>query len=59
MIAGVARNFVPSPGVELPVRIVVKSPMLALRYPKPSHDVYYDFSRIMPPAIHANVILDS
>jgi hypothetical protein len=55
MIAEVARNFVPSPGVELPVRVVVKSPMLALRYPKPSHDVYSNSSRIVAPAIYANM----
>ncbi|KAB8293959.1 hypothetical protein EYC80_009431 [Monilinia laxa] len=38
VIAGISKNFIPSPGIEVPVRVVVKPPLLALRYPKP-HNV--------------------
>ncbi|RAL67048.1 hypothetical protein DID88_007828 [Monilinia fructigena] len=34
VIAGISKNFIPSPGIEVPVRVVVKPPLLALRYPK-------------------------
>lgn len=37
-IARIHKNFIPSPGLEIPVRVVVKPPLLALRYPK-LHDV--------------------
>ncbi|KAI9650749.1 hypothetical protein NHQ30_000774 [Ciborinia camelliae] len=37
-IARISKNFVPSPGIEIPVRVVIKQPLLALRYPK-AHDV--------------------
>ncbi|KAF7861860.1 hypothetical protein EAF04_007742 [Stromatinia cepivora] len=33
-IARIYKDFVPSPGSEIPVRVVVKRPLLALRYPK-------------------------
>ena len=33
-IVRVYKNFVSSPGSEVPVRVVVKPPLLALRYPK-------------------------
>ncbi|KAA8565696.1 hypothetical protein EYC84_009541 [Monilinia fructicola] len=34
VIAGISKNFIPSPGIEVPVRVVAKPPLLALRYPK-------------------------
>ncbi|QSZ36292.1 hypothetical protein DSL72_007418 [Monilinia vaccinii-corymbosi] len=37
-IATISKNFTPLPGIEIPVRVVVKQPLLALRYPK-SHNV--------------------
>ncbi|ESZ90145.1 hypothetical protein SBOR_9472 [Sclerotinia borealis F-4128] len=37
-IARIFKNFISSPGIEIPVRVVVKPPLLALRYPK-FHDV--------------------